>query len=139
MQLGRKAGHVPFSTFDRLGKGAMDPVAEPSLANRFCAVLDVTQPAVSSARHTFRLAAKARREMKRRNQVHVKSGEPAGFGDELRFITGWAWILAGLGLICIPILYTVLVHDPNAPLLYASSSACCAQCSGGATSCCSVT
>ncbi len=46
----------------------------------------------------------------------VKSEKHTRFADELRLIPRWAWVLAGLGFICIPILFvTVLSHDPKAP------------------------
>lgn len=48
--------------------------------------------------------------------MQVKSEKQTRFVDELRFIPRWAWVLAGLGFVCIPILFiTVLAHDPKAP------------------------
>ncbi|HKH99043.1 MAG TPA: zinc ribbon domain-containing protein [Candidatus Sulfotelmatobacter sp.] len=48
--------------------------------------------------------------------MQVKSDKHTVFGDELRFIPRWAWVLAGLVLVCIPVLFTVvLAHDPKAP------------------------
>jgi RNA polymerase subunit RPABC4/transcription elongation factor Spt4 len=54
--------------------------------------------------------------MKRRNQVQSNSDKHSRFGDEVRFIPRWAWVVAALVLICIPIVFTVVVgHDPKAP------------------------
>jgi len=48
--------------------------------------------------------------------MQVKGDKHTRFGDEVRFIPGWAWVVAGLGLICIPILFTMAeAHDPKAP------------------------
>lgn len=48
--------------------------------------------------------------------MQVKSDKRTGFSDELRFIPRWAWVLAALVFLCIPVLFTaVLAHDPKAP------------------------
>jgi RNA polymerase subunit RPABC4/transcription elongation factor Spt4 len=48
--------------------------------------------------------------------VQVKSDKNTRFGDELRFIPQWAWVLATCIFIGIPILFTlVMAHDPKAP------------------------
>ena len=48
--------------------------------------------------------------------MQVKSDKHTRLADELRFIPAWAQVLAGLGLILIPIAFTtVLGHDPKAP------------------------
>ena len=48
--------------------------------------------------------------------MQVKTEKQTRFADELGFIPRWAWVVAGLGLICMPIVsVTVLAHDPKAP------------------------
>jgi RNA polymerase subunit RPABC4/transcription elongation factor Spt4 len=55
--------------------------------------------------------------------MQLRTEKQARFVDELRFIPRWAWALAGLGFICIPILFTtVLAHDPKAPRFWARVS-----------------
>ena len=46
----------------------------------------------------------------------VKSDKHTRFGDELRIIPAWAWVLAASGLVWIPIVFTVVqAHDPKPP------------------------
>ena len=52
--------------------------------------------------------------------MQVTSDKHTGFSDELRFIPKWAWTVAALLLVGIPVLFaTVLSHDPKAPRLAA--------------------
>jgi RNA polymerase subunit RPABC4/transcription elongation factor Spt4 len=51
--------------------------------------------------------------------VQVKSDKHTKFGDELRSIPRWGWLLAGLVLVCIPVVFTVVIgHDPKAPAFW---------------------
>jgi RNA polymerase subunit RPABC4/transcription elongation factor Spt4 len=52
--------------------------------------------------------------------MQVNTEKHTRFADELRFIPRWAWVLAGLIVVCAPILFvTVLGHDPKAPPFWA--------------------
>lgn len=52
--------------------------------------------------------------------MQANSDKHSKFGDEVRFIPRWAWMVAALVLVSIPILFTVFVgQDPKAPPFWA--------------------
>lgn len=52
--------------------------------------------------------------------MQVRAEQRIRFSDELRFIPGWAWVLAGIGFLAAHVVLDfVMANDPKAPRLWA--------------------
>jgi RNA polymerase subunit RPABC4/transcription elongation factor Spt4 len=51
--------------------------------------------------------------------MQVKTEKQTRFGNELRLIPGWAWVLAAVGFACMQFIFNVILpRDPDAPPLW---------------------
>jgi RNA polymerase subunit RPABC4/transcription elongation factor Spt4 len=52
--------------------------------------------------------------------MQVKNETRSGFTAEIKFVPPWAWVLSGIGLVCAPLAFTlVLARQSNAPPAWA--------------------